>query len=271
MTPDDCTHTHALPPTPPTHHIPTQVVKAVGPCNEMGLAGWLLKRYPNLLQHKYYVFLDSSVRGPFLPSYVDVPWHRLLTQRITDTTKLVGATISCAPFKYNEQENGFVIYPYVLGYVTATDQIGMGVLNSTQPSVFHCFHDRLDILRFGVIGMSEAMLRNNYNIGSLMLKYQNVDFRDGSKWACNDRVDPHADGHYDGTSLNPLEVYTVGVLQGVGGNVVSVCTGLVCFAYPPRHVAPHKPYTCVFSLYVLHTRSHTPPPIFSLPGDVCAH
>lgn len=174
----------------------------------MGLAGWLLKRYPNLLQHKYYVFVDSSVRGPFLPAYVDVPWHRLLTQRITDTTKLVGATITCAPFKYKEEENGYVIYPYVQGYVTATDQIGMGVLNSTQPSVFHCFHDRMDIQRFGIISMSESMLRNNYNIGSLMLKYQDVDFRDGSKWACNDRVDPHADGHYDGTSLNPLEVRT---------------------------------------------------------------
>lgn len=179
----------------------------MGPCNEMGLAGWLLKRYPNLLQHKYFVFVDSSVRGPFLPAYVDVPWHRLLTQRLTDTTKLVGSTITCAPFKYKEEETGYVIYPYVQGYVTATDQIGMGVLNSTQPSVFHCFHDRMDIQRFGIIGMSEAMLRNNYNIGSLMLKYQDVDFRDGSKWACNDRVDPHADGHYDGTSLNPLEVW----------------------------------------------------------------
>ena len=75
-------------------------------CYELGHVGKVLSGLSsvqvNVNQYQYFVWVDSSVRGPFLPSYVtgmsNPPlWHTLLTSRLTTTTKLVGATISCGP------------------------------------------------------------------------------------------------------------------------------------------------------------------------------
>lgn len=79
---------------------------SVRACFELGHVGMvfsgLTKAEVNLQQYQYFVWLDSTVRGPFMPSYVsrsaDPPaWHSFLTSRLSDTVKLVGATISCTP------------------------------------------------------------------------------------------------------------------------------------------------------------------------------
>ena len=75
-------------------------------CYELGHVGKVLSGLSsvqvNVNLYQYFVWVDSSVRGPFLPSYVtemSAPplWHTLLTSRLTSTTKLVGATIDCGP------------------------------------------------------------------------------------------------------------------------------------------------------------------------------
>ncbi len=75
-------------------------------CYELGHVGKVLSGLSsvqvNINQYQYFVWVDSTVRGPFLPSYVtgmSTPpiWHTLLTSRLTSTTKLVGATINCGP------------------------------------------------------------------------------------------------------------------------------------------------------------------------------
>lgn len=48
----------------------------------------------NAEKYDYFIFLNSSVRGPFLPSYFDRPWPRVFTDLIDDQTKLVGSTIN---------------------------------------------------------------------------------------------------------------------------------------------------------------------------------
>ncbi len=75
-------------------------------CYELGHVGKVLSGLTsvqvNIKQYQYFVWVDSTVRGPFLPSYVtgmSTPplWHTLLTSRLTSTIKLVGATINCGP------------------------------------------------------------------------------------------------------------------------------------------------------------------------------
>jgi len=42
-------------------------------CYDWGTIGWLLQNRPvNLWKYKYYIFLNSSVRGPFIPAYAKV-------------------------------------------------------------------------------------------------------------------------------------------------------------------------------------------------------
>lgn len=55
-----------------------------------------------------------------------IPWHRMLTRRLSATTKLVGPVISCegAPFK-GEANNKWKLNPAVQSYAVAMDQAGL--------------------------------------------------------------------------------------------------------------------------------------------------
>ena len=72
-------------------------------CYNLGTVGWVLANAGlDLSRFAHFVWLDSSVRGPFVAAYArDRPWHAHLTSLITRETKLVGATISCAGIKLN--------------------------------------------------------------------------------------------------------------------------------------------------------------------------
>ncbi len=72
---------------------------------------------------KYFVWLNSSVRGPFLPSYHprDVHWTRAFVRKLAGDVKLVGATINCGgAYALSAQQ------PHVQSYAVAMDQVLSG-------------------------------------------------------------------------------------------------------------------------------------------------
>jgi len=78
-------------------------------CFELGHVGKVLlgeksSVHVSMAQYQYFVWLDSSAKGPLLPTHTlqgdhASAWHTLLTSRITATTKLVGANIVCEPIR----------------------------------------------------------------------------------------------------------------------------------------------------------------------------
>lgn len=57
-------------PSLPNH---AKYVHQSGPCYDMGSYGWLLSSgHLQYRQYKYFFFLNSSVRGPYLPAYARV-------------------------------------------------------------------------------------------------------------------------------------------------------------------------------------------------------
>jgi len=46
---------------------------------------------------RYFVWVSSTTKGPFLPAYAQGSWHGLLTQKLQGGVRLVGPTISCRP------------------------------------------------------------------------------------------------------------------------------------------------------------------------------
>ena len=60
--------------------------------------GWVLRTQGiDTAKYKYFLFMNSSARGPFLPSYWPntVHWTQPLVSRLRGLVKLVGPTISC--------------------------------------------------------------------------------------------------------------------------------------------------------------------------------
>lgn len=110
-----------------------QYISHKNECYDWGTFGWLLLQSGevNYAMYKYYVFLNSSVKGPFMPAYLwdEMHWTEAFTGSLTDTVKLVGPTISCVgvPFAANIS-NEWRKVAHVQSYAMATDQKGLQIL-----------------------------------------------------------------------------------------------------------------------------------------------
>lgn len=71
--------------------------------------------------YAYFVLINSSVRGPYLPFYAArlLHWTQAFTSQLTSQVKLVGCTISCE------------IAVHVQSYVLAMDKTGRDIMNAS--------------------------------------------------------------------------------------------------------------------------------------------
>ncbi len=205
-------------------------------CFDLGTIGWFFAKYTignpwatqtlitnstntnherifNLTQYKYFIFMNSSVRGPFFPPYFSkflldyekdfkkvFYWYYIFTKRINDKVKLVGCTISCS------------IPIHVQSYFLTTDFTGLSVLlksggkdGSECPGVFGCYGSQQETIQLGEMAVSVRILNDNYLIDSLLTKFQFIDFSPKLNHKCPIYGSPFMDKNLDGTSLDPYE------------------------------------------------------------------
>mmetsp|Transcript_12697 Transcript_12697/g.38289 ORF Transcript_12697/g.38289 Transcript_12697/m.38289 type:complete len:419 (-) Transcript_12697:2891-4147(-) len=191
-----------------------EVITHPNSCYDWGTIGWLLESgRVDTLKYKYFLFMNSSVRGPFIPTFSQDSkrWHEHITSRINGTVKLVGPTISCegSP-KEGKVDGEWRTNPHVQSYVLATDQVGLQLWKA-DGKVFTCYTSMWDVIFYGELGSSLAILKAGYNLESFMSRYRGVDWRQESNWECNSRVNPYGEMYYDGISLSPYEVMFVKV------------------------------------------------------------
>ena len=134
-----------LPPLPPN----ARYVLHANECMDIGSIGWLLRLPPSHPSHvdssryRYFVLMNSSVRGPILPAFLEermdpegevqcseqgqlsgddddvallFPWFHVLLAKLSPRVKLVGCTISCA------------FATHIQSYVLAMDYTGLQLL-----------------------------------------------------------------------------------------------------------------------------------------------
>ena len=184
----------ALPTLPANAHY----IEYDGKCLEMGAIGWFLS-YGQIdrTKYKYFIFLTSSVRGPFIVAYYDNSiWYTIFTQRLNDHVKLVGCTLSCDTF------------PHVQSYFWAMklDTLDFFLKNS---SVFDCYQSTEKTTEMVEIGASRALLQAGYAIDSLMTKYRGVNMRLNSTEKCTNKLNPLFSDAADGITLDPYEIVFV--------------------------------------------------------------
>jgi hypothetical protein len=177
--------------------------------------------------YKYFVVVDSSVRGPFLPPYlassaslnededIDTPlhWTEAFTNKLKDHVKLVGSTISCegAPVNGNAAAE-WRGNPAVSPHAWATDATGWALLTS-QHGVFRCHSNTWEQRYHADVGASLAILKAGWTLDTLLTRYQGVDWTQAAAWQCNQRVRPDYEHHYDGISVTPYETVFVPVSE----------------------------------------------------------
>lgn len=58
---------------------------------------------------------------------------------------------------------------------------------AADPNVFRCFQSPWDARYYSDVGAGLAMLRAGYNLDSLLMRYQGVDWWALNNWDCNGR------------------------------------------------------------------------------------
>lgn len=136
-----------------------QLLRRPNTCYDGGSMGEVLRAQPRLAEsYRYYILMNSSVRGPFLPRYFQaifkanseegcsraLAWTSVLTSLLDDEVKLAGTTISCM---------GQV---HVQSMVLATDQFGLGLL--LNGGVLDCPTSLNEAIRMYELGATTTIL-----------------------------------------------------------------------------------------------------------------
>lgn len=121
----------------------------------------------NYQKYDYYIFVNSSVRGPFLPSWFQGNWVDLFTRLITDEVKLGGTSIG---INFGQ--------PHIQSVLLVTDRVGLeiGMENNIFIQDFPPL-GKMYIIRDYEIKYSQVILKKGYNIACLLREYQGWDFR----------------------------------------------------------------------------------------------
>jgi hypothetical protein len=146
----------------------------------------------------YFVFVNQTVKGPFLPAWCKTPWFNILTDMLTDNTKLVGTTIGL-----------YKGTPYVQSMLMATDEVGLNIAIKNgifSPDIKNMEH--MDVVVNKEVEYSKLIFQQGYNINCTMSLLHNFNFQKASLvdlWGIRN-YDVNHEHSYIGVSLDPYDV-----------------------------------------------------------------
>lgn len=159
--------------------------------------------YVNINDYDFYIFLNDSVRGPFIPLYCDDPWYKYFTSKLSNDVILSGSTINSKPIGKD-----YIQCKHIQSCSFCLNKKGIGLLYKEN------FFDKEKLLSYDIknkksekirlindyeIGMSKIILDNNYKIQSLLL----------SEYKDLKNSDIQYDLRYYDDNLNPFETIFV--------------------------------------------------------------
>ena len=116
-----------------------------------------------------FIFVNSSVSGPFIPSHCKDKWTDIYINGLQNNVKLFGSTINTSDDPLNKS--------HVQSYIFSMDKTTLRYLIDCEifsiTNRAETFHDA--IWKKEVL-MSRKIIENNWNIGSLLPYYKDVDF-----------------------------------------------------------------------------------------------
>ncbi len=117
-------------------------------------------------KHKYFIFLNGSVRGPFLPSYFHSDWTSAFTVSLTNETPIVGLSVNCPDGKGR-------LLPHIMTMFFVLSRMSLElVLNA---SLFDCADSYEEAVeREGLL--STILFQNGFNLRTTQAKYWNVNW-----------------------------------------------------------------------------------------------
>lgn len=124
---------------------------------------------------KFFVLLNGSVRGPFLPAYLPInfPWPKLFTDKLNDDVRMSGSTLNCQVARRDRLVSLHVqtmIYSFRvedLDFVTTQQTCVRGTSDDKYGVIMACEH-----------GMTRHFDEAGYNYATMEPVWRNHNFRD---------------------------------------------------------------------------------------------
>jgi hypothetical protein len=138
--------------------------------------GWSDALLTNNLYENYdkFIFVNSSVIGPFIPSYYKDKWTDIYLNGLQDNVKLFGSTINTSANPLNNA--------HVQSYIFSMDkQTLQYLINCEIFSMTNYAKTFQDAIWNKEVLMSRKIIENKWNIGSLLQRYKNIDFTFNNK------------------------------------------------------------------------------------------
>lgn len=134
--------------------------------------GWSEALLKNNLYKNYdkFIFVNSSVVGPFLPNDFQGKWTDIYTNGLQNNVKLFGSTINTCEYP--------LTHSHVQSYIFSTDLEALQYLIDCNIfSITNHAQTFLNAVWGKEVEMSRLILKKGWNIGSLLKYYDNIDFR----------------------------------------------------------------------------------------------
>ena len=118
-----------------------------------------------------YVFINSSARGPFTPTFYDQPWHYAFTSRLTDEIALVGSSVHLGSDK-TDLINDCISHSkqsmHAQTYAFALSRKSFLLLKSMDFFTINKIKSKESLIKHYEVRMSEIFLQNGFSIYSLL-------------------------------------------------------------------------------------------------------
>ena len=200
---------------------------------DFGAYAYAIKNTENIYTYEYIFFINTSVRGPFLPSYCKNKWFEPFINLFKDDIKLVGTTINILNCVSRESEKFRLLTNYEKPYTHVQSQ--MFVLNKESLQFlinknffnFSVKNDNfVDFIANTEILMSQLILKNNWNISCILSDYQNIDYRKIKKDInfTSKQGDPNFVNSCFGRSLHPYDVIFIKTNRQIMNNEINSLT-----------------------------------------------
>ena len=120
------------------------------------------------LNYDNFIFVNSSVIGPFIPTYYTGKWTDIYLSGLKDNIKLFGSTINASEIPGRSHVQSYI---FAMNKTTLRYLIDVGIFSLTNYA--KTFAEAID---YKEVLMSKKIIDNDWNIGSLMPYYKDVDF-----------------------------------------------------------------------------------------------
>ncbi len=165
------------------------------------------------INYDYFIFVNSTVSGPYLPSYYKSKWTDIYIDGLKDNIKLFGSTINTIGDPINKS--------HVQSYIFSMDINTLKYLIECKIfSIVNYAKSYDEAIQNKEIGMSRRIIEKGWNIGCLMNYYNGIDFTFKTK-------QPSEYGRYffDDVMFQPFYnvLWNKYELVFVKGNRVNVC------------------------------------------------